>query len=113
MKSIPFGELPRTILIAAWSDAAHDHPDFWPPAQKSPDQFSPRPVKTKSLVSHWHGMVEAYSRRQLTKPGDRILAISGIARKYGEVIHNQTPAIVWLSTANLVMFSATNIWPAW
>ncbi|SPN99534.1 uncharacterized protein DNG_02386 [Cephalotrichum gorgonifer] len=47
-----------------------------------------------ALVS-WHSTVETYTRRQLTLPKDRILAISGIAQRYSSTLQGRYFAGHW------------------
>jgi hypothetical protein len=72
-----------------------DHPEFQPTAQQGQFRYFDKrtPLEVKSQIDHWHHMVATYTRRILTKSSDRILAISGVARKYGEIIHDQHPTI--------------------
>jgi hypothetical protein len=37
----------------------------------------------KEALTEWHRLVKAYTSRTLTVPSDRVLAISGIAERYG------------------------------
>jgi hypothetical protein len=54
---------------------------------------SPRPNPQdrtyKSAVEHWCNCVSVQTYRKLTVPADRILAISGIAERYGRIFGNK------------------------
>jgi hypothetical protein len=49
-------------------------------------------------VETWYRLIEVYSHRSLTVPEDRILAISGIAMRYGRVLNDKYFAGHWRST---------------
>jgi hypothetical protein len=49
-------------------------------------------------MKDWYSLVECYTSRILTQPTDRILAISGIAQRYGCVFHDQYVAGMWKGT---------------
>jgi hypothetical protein len=39
-----------------------------------------------SVIKYWKELVESYSKRSLTKPRDKLLAISGLAQKYAQIL---------------------------
>jgi len=52
----------------------------------------------EEAMENWFSLVKVYSHRRLTLPTDRILAISGIAERYGRVFGDQYCAGLWRST---------------
>ncbi|KAK1756693.1 heterokaryon incompatibility protein-domain-containing protein [Echria macrotheca] len=75
-------------------DISHDvfHRDF-------PDENAlvraAREIRAGSVLQHWRELLQAYSRRELSFPKDRILAMSGIAETYGSVFRDQYLAGLW------------------
>jgi len=59
---------------------------------------SKRQLNPDNATKNWYRLVKVYSNRALTKPEDRILAISGIAERYGRVFGDQYCAGMWRST---------------
>ncbi|KAI4933621.1 uncharacterized protein J4E92_003289 [Alternaria infectoria] len=59
---------------------SHTHPS-------SPDK--PIPDKDNPTL-HWHAVLDAYSRRSLTKPSDKLVALSGLARTYASLLPSPT-----------------------
>lgn len=51
--------------------------------------------KSDAIWVAWHRIVEQYSTRSLTMPGDKLPAISGIASKIREATHSEYFAGVW------------------
>jgi hypothetical protein len=51
-----------------------------------------------SAMDNWHKLVRVYTRRSLTVPTDRILAISAIAERYGRAFGDQYCAGIWRRT---------------
>ncbi|RSL54077.1 hypothetical protein CEP54_010094 [Fusarium duplospermum] len=51
----------------------------------------------EEAMNNWYHLVETYTHRQLTVPTDRILAISGIADRYGQAFGDQYCAGLWRS----------------
>lgn len=47
-------------------------------------------------IQEWHDVVTTYTHRHLTDSRDRILAISGIAERYGRVFQDQYFAGLWM-----------------
>jgi hypothetical protein len=52
----------------------------------------------EEAMENWFSLVKVYSHRHLTFATDRILAISGIAERYGRVFGDQYCAGLWRST---------------
>lgn len=46
-------------------------------------------------LSDWHGIVQTYTRRRLTLPTDRILAVSGIAERFSSALQGRYFAGHW------------------
>ncbi|KAI4666521.1 uncharacterized protein J4E79_002560 [Alternaria viburni] len=57
---------------------SHTHPS-------SPD----KPIPDNPTL-HWHAVLDAYSRRSLTKPSDKLVALSGLARTYASLLPSPT-----------------------
>ncbi len=58
----------------------------------------PRAVASKkaaAIWTAWHRIVEQYSNRKLTMPGDKLPAISGIASKIRKATHSEYIAGLW------------------
>ena len=55
-------------------------------------------------MRHWMRLVEVFTHRLLTVSADRILAISGIAERYGRVFGDQYCAGIWRSTFAKALF---------
>ena len=55
-------------------------------------------------MHNWFTLVEVYTHRLLTISADRILAISGIAERYGRVFGDQYCAGIWRSTFAKALF---------
>jgi hypothetical protein len=55
-------------------------------------------------MDNWMRLVEVFTHRLLTIPADRILAISGIAERYGRVFGDQYCAGIWRSTFAKALF---------
>ncbi|KAN0088995.1 Heterokaryon incompatibility protein (HET) domain containing protein, partial [Hyaloscypha variabilis] len=49
------------------------------------------------LLEEWHDLIEEYTKRKLTEPKDRILAIAGLAEWYSKGIQTQYLAGLWRS----------------
>jgi hypothetical protein len=49
----------------------------------------------KEALTEWHRLVNAYTSRALTVPSDRVLAISGIAERYGKLFPSGYRAGLW------------------
>jgi hypothetical protein len=49
----------------------------------------------------WYGLVEDYTQRRFTKISDRLVAISGLVRIYGDMIRNPT-YMAWLWKEDLI-----------
>ncbi len=58
-------------------------------------------------MQNWYKLVRVYSHRSLTLSSDRLLAISGIAERYGRVFGDGYCAGIWRST-----FAAALFWKA-
>ena len=52
---------------------------------------------TEELVRRWKDILKSYTRRRLTMPTDRALAISGIAESFGRHLRDQYRAGIWTS----------------
>jgi hypothetical protein len=52
----------------------------------------------EKAMENWFRLVKVYTHRRLTLPSDKILAISGIAERYGKVFGDQYCAGIWRST---------------
>jgi hypothetical protein len=52
----------------------------------------------------WYRLVAVYSHRNLTLPEDRILAISGIAERYGRFLNDSYLAGLWRSTLSRSLY---------
>lgn len=52
----------------------------------------------EKAMENWFNLVNVYTHRRLTLPSDKILAISGIAERYGKVFGDQYCAGIWRST---------------
>lgn len=53
--------------------------------------------KADTIWAAWHRIVEQYSTRELTMPGDKLPAISGIASKIRKATHSEYIAGLWKS----------------
>jgi len=49
----------------------------------------------ETLLSHWQGQVNVYAARQLTYPGDKFPAISGLAKPIADLINDTYVAGLW------------------
>ena len=59
-------------------------------------------------MDNWYKLVEVYTCRHLTLPIDRVLAISGIAERYGRVFGDQYCAGIWRSTFAKALYWKTD-----
>ncbi|KAM7214835.1 hypothetical protein V8F06_009743 [Rhypophila decipiens] len=64
----------------------------------SSGRFVPGSDEYAEGVDNWSNLVGMYSRRNLTQPTDRILAISGITARYGSILKDQYVCGMWLGT---------------
>ena len=56
----------------------------------------PTPLSYRNeVMESWQGVVYAYSRRALTQPTDRPLAISGIATRFAKLLNSEYHAGLW------------------
>jgi hypothetical protein len=51
----------------------------------------------KSVVENWYNLVSIYTRRKLTVPSERVLAISGTAKRYSRIFSDAYLASLWKS----------------
>jgi hypothetical protein len=49
----------------------------------------------KQILASWRNTVKAYTNRELTVPADRILAVSALAERYGDVLQDEYFAGLW------------------
>jgi hypothetical protein len=56
------------------------------------------------VMETWYRLVTVYSHRNLTLPEDRILAISGIAERYGRFLNDSYLAGLWRSTLSRSLY---------
>ncbi|EPE30364.1 hypothetical protein GLAREA_03331 [Glarea lozoyensis ATCC 20868] len=48
-----------------------------------------------STIDHWNKLVEAFTKRSLSNPSDRLLALSAIAQHFGKVFQDNYVAGMW------------------
>ena len=56
---------------------------------------SDEPGKGKTDLRRWYQLLDSYGQRELTDPSDKLAAISGIARAYGDMLNDQYVAGLW------------------
>jgi hypothetical protein len=59
-------------------------------------------------MENWYRLVRVYTSRSLTVPTDRILAISGIAERYGQAFGDQYCAGIWRATLSSALLWKTH-----
>ena len=50
---------------------------------------------TGLLLTHWLRLVEIYSRCALTHPGDKLIAMSGLAKSFSSLLNGEYYAGIW------------------
>jgi hypothetical protein len=87
------GDLAQSVSPAATASSS-----FWSPR---PQQSLQDPDGWSITLNRWHQVVEAYTKRGLTKPADKVVAIAGIAQKFKPVLHDKFVAGLW---DNLIIY---------
>ncbi|KAF4947358.1 hypothetical protein FSARC_13979 [Fusarium sarcochroum] len=64
------------------------------------------------LIEEYHHLVEAYSRRNLTQPSDKLPAMSALARTFGDVLGNDTKYLAGLWSMNILYGLMWETWGA-
>lgn len=67
---------------------------------------------TVSVQAHWAILIEVYSTTSLTFPGDKLIAISGVAKKYRHETNDEYVAGMWRKDlANWILWYVRQ-WPS-
>jgi len=61
-----------------------------------------------NAIETWYRLVGVYTNRHLTDPKDRILAISGIAERYGAILNDRYLAGLWRSSLSRALYWTTS-----